>query len=211
MNSLWNEKQMSLLWKCNQTSFEVPGRSIFANQEILNLKKQMLIRFCSKHVFHRKPWVTFLLWWHSKFLICLGNLFPKWHSEWLLPLPASWVLRSLPSMSVLWLFSFSSTLLLDITMEAAHNNGVYGLNRGSIHGARGCRHCQRLYCEQRERPRVSLHWTIWFSFLKCMLMTIMLSHNLGLQFHLNSSLAPQAVGKVIFNIARLHLEYSEGR
>ena len=42
-------------------------------------------------------------------------------------------------------------------------------------------------------------------------MTIMLSHNLGLQFHLNSSLAPQAVGKVIFNIARLHLEYSEDR
>lgn len=90
---LWNEKQMSLLWKCNQTSFEVPGRSIFANQEILNLKKQMLIRFWSKHLFHRKPWVTFLLWWHSKCLICLGNLFPKWHSEWLLPLPASWVLQ----------------------------------------------------------------------------------------------------------------------
>ena len=44
-----------------------------------------------------------------------------------------------------------------------------------------------------------------------MLMTIMLSHDFGLQFHLNSSLAPQAVGKVIFNIARLHLEYSEGR
>ena len=92
MNSLWNEKQMSLLWKCNQTTFEVPGRSIFANQEILNLKNQMLICFWSKHPFHRKPWVPFLLWWHSKFLICLGNLFPKWHSEWLLPLPASWVL-----------------------------------------------------------------------------------------------------------------------
>lgn len=44
-----------------------------------------------------------------------------------------------------------------------------------------------------------------------MLMTITLSRDLGLQFHLNSPLAPQAVGKVIFNIARLHLEYSEGR
>lgn len=55
MTVLWNGKQMWLLWKCNQTAFEVlRRRSVFANQETPNPRKQMLVCFGSKHLFHRK-------------------------------------------------------------------------------------------------------------------------------------------------------------
>lgn len=157
MNLLWNGKQMWLLQKCNQTAFEVLGRSVLANQEIPKPRKQMLVFCWWKYFFHRKLWgLIFTL-----VIITIFNMSREFISKMTFGVTA--FIQSKQGFVII-AFDVGSVAFLSLLTSVAVNYPgrlptqwrLLPLNSG-ISDARSYRHCWRLHWDLSQL-RVCSQW-----------------------------------------------------